>query len=267
MKAAMLLGGHDYEVSMMGEAGRDPLGDLLVKTLEEAGVDTSCIDRYSDGASTPSILMFPSEQPGEPAHSIVYRVDMAERWDSRWPRVDAGDIVVFGGYFALQSRVRPLLVDFIENARQRKALIVNMPGFNPVLAPAVTRVMPALLENLEKSDVVMTATPDLKHIFHTADAERCYRDKIKFYAPMMFNFDPISGCVTLMRGSETVTAQGEPEMHSDYPVLSGRTLAAVVKSVADTELNSASIAALPPALLQHIADTATNIYFSSNQSN
>lgn len=264
MKAAMLLGSTGHNVEMMGEAGRDPLGDILVGFLRQSGVNTDCVDRYSDGASTPSILVFPSEIPEAQPRSVVYRVEMAERWDSRWPRIDAGDIVLFGGYFALQPRVRPLLLDFLENARQRKALIVNMPGFNPALAPAVTRVMPSLLENLECSDVVMTASPDLLHIFGTDDASKCFHDKIGFYSPMMLNLEPVSGTITLMRRGDVITRQGRPDVTPHYPILSGMTLAAFIDALIQTDINAETLPSLPLSVLENIALLTANCSLSSN---
>lgn len=264
MRAAMLLGSTGHCVEMMGEAGRDPLGDLLVGFLQQSGVSTSCIDRYSDGASTPTTLVFPSEIPEAQPRSVVYRVEMAERWDARWPRIDAGDIVLFGGYFALQPRVRPLLLDFIEYARQRKALIVNMPGFNPAMAPAVTRVMPALLENLEISDAVVTATPDILHIFGSDDAPKCFADKIGFYTSLMLNLEPVSGEISLMRGSDVITLQGRPDVTPHYPILSGMTLAAFIDALIQADVNAETIRLLPRSVLENVAMLTANCSLSSN---
>lgn len=253
--AAILLGEAGREVFMMGEAGRDPLGNLLVERLEQGGVDTSCIDRYSDGASTPSVLIFPSGNPEKPTQSIVYRSELAERWDSRWPRVDRGDIVVFGGYFSLQQRVRSGLVDFIDNARQRGALIVNLPGFNPAMAPAVTRIMPALLENLEMADAVMTATDDLNHLFPGMTPEECYRSKISFYTPLMVNIDPLSHSAQVFtngfRTSRTLAETAGVNGISAWSM----PVALFIDALNRNGITPASIGSLPTVVTENIADS------------
>lgn len=218
--SAILLAKAGRCVSVMGEAGRDPLGDIIVSQLEAAGVATDCIDRYADGSATPCTLVFPSDNlEGELPRSIVYNLPLEERWDSKWPSPDSSDIVVFGGYFALQPRVRGNLVEFLNMARERGALIVNLPGFNPRQAPNITKVMPAILENLELADAVITASCDLRHIFGKTDARECYDEKVRFYTSLMVNIDTHSHALTLMCNGQTHTRQ-LPEAPSADGVLS-----------------------------------------------
>ncbi|MCM1349302.1 MAG: carbohydrate kinase family protein [Firmicutes bacterium] len=203
--AAMLLGMAGRQVTVMGEAGRDPLGDMLVEKIERANVDISCIDRYSDGSATPCTLVFAGTQ-GHP-ESVVYHLPMSEQWDSKWPMIDAQDVVLFGGYFALQQRVRGRLTEFLTMARDRGALLVYLPGFNPRLEPAITRVMPYVLENLEMAHAVITATPDLKHVFGTDDPRGCYDNKVCFYSSLMVNIAPTDRLLSLMQGPNTIERQ------------------------------------------------------------
>lgn len=256
VKAAALLAGSGKEVTVMGEAGRDPLGDLLLKYLDASGADTSCIDRYSDGNSTPSVLIFPS---AEGARSIVYFHEFSERWDSKWPRVDATDIIVFGGFFSLQSRVRQRLIEFLTSARQRGAMTVCMPGFNPALAPAVTRVMPALLENLEMADAVITFTPDIAHIFGTSDAARCFRDKISFYSPLMVNVDPAAASLSVYQGSQIVTRPIAPDCCSPSPLLSALPVARLAAALSDLSVTPQSLGSLSLPVLESIADLTADV--------
>lgn len=256
VKSAALLATAGREVTVMGEAGRDPLGDIIIGNLEAAGADTSCIDRYSDGNSTPSVLVFPS---AEGSRSIVYFQEFIERWDSKWPRTDASDIVIFGGFFSLQNRVRQRLTDFLTNARQRGALTVYMPGFNPGLAPAVTRVMPAILENLEMADAVITFTPDIAHIFGTSDAAGCFRDKISFYTPLMANVDPSGGVLTLFQGAETVSRPVAPDCCSPSPLLSALPVARFAAALSVLSITPQSLGSLNIPTLESIADITADV--------
>lgn len=256
VKAAALLARNGKYVTVMGEAGRDPLGDIIIQHLDSSGADTSCIDRYSDGHSTPSVLVFPSD---EGARSIVYFHEYTERWDSRWPRIDATDIVVFGGFFSLQNRVRQRLVEFLTNARQRGALTLCMPGFNPALAPAVTRVMPSLLENLEMADAVITFTPDISHIFGTSDAAKCFRNKISFYSPLMANIDPASATLSLYQGSDTVTRSVSSGCCTPSPLLSALPVASFAAALSELSIKPQSLGSLNLPTLESIAELTAGV--------
>ncbi len=254
VKAAATLGETGRTAIMMGEAGRDRLGDLIVRRLEDAGVDVSCIDRYSDGASTPSVLIFPAEAGAEASASIVYRTEMDERWDSKWPRVDAGDIVLFGGFFALQARVRPRLVDFLTYARERGVLTVNLPGFNPALAPAVTRIMPALLEDFEMADAVFTATSDIAHLFPGMTPEECYAEKISFYSRLMVNVDTEQRQLTVMYKDQRVSRRLPEYPGMTPPLHPALPLALFADALAQTGVTPASMESLTAPVIETIAD-------------
>ena len=120
---------------------------------------------------------------------MIYRRYPEECFDVKWPDVDEDDIVVFGSYFAIDPRVRPRLQELLKHIIDRKALIVYVPGFLSRQVPRVTRVMPALLENLEISDLIVTRTRDLRKIFEDEDPQRVYDEHIKFYCRSMVNID------------------------------------------------------------------------------
>lgn len=264
IKAAILLAEAGRQVSVMGEAGRDPLGNMIVACLNQAGIDTTCIDRYSNGIATPSTLIFQPADPARPVDSIVYADDVTEHWDSVWPRVDGGDIVVFGGFFALKQRVRTRLTEFITEAKQRGAVIVNLPGFNPTMSPAVTRVMPALLEDLEMSDVVITATTDLSHLFGDASARACYDKKISFYARLMINVNPATRTLKLMYGNTTLERPLKEDICAPAPMLSPKPLAQLVDAFQQLGITPAMVGHLSTATLDAIADIVASDNLSAN---
>ncbi len=264
VRAAVELGKAGRHVVMMGEAGRDRLGDLIVGRLEDSGVDVSCIDRYSDGAFTPSLLIFPSESGEVSGSSIVYMTEMAERWDSKWPRIDSDDIIVFGGYFALQPRVRTRLVEFITYARERGALIVNVPGYNPSMAPAVTRIMPAVLEDFEMADVVFSATPDIDHIFPGMTPEKCYLEKISFYSRLMANVDLVAGSLTVMCGDMRVNVPLKFDSAQLSPLFPAQPLAHFIDALSQTEVRPQLMQALTSHVIESIAEITTRQALTSN---
>lgn len=49
INAAAMLARLGLAVEVVSEAGADPAGDRVVKFLAEAGADTRCIDRFTEG--------------------------------------------------------------------------------------------------------------------------------------------------------------------------------------------------------------------------
>lgn len=206
VNAAAILAREGMPVYLMGEAGSDPIGDMVMGGLKEAGINTDAVDRFTDGHTpvnifTPAPVIEGLPVP-EDALMQVTRYDNypEEGFDVVWPRIDAGDIVVFGGYYALAPRTRARLVQLLSFLQEKKVIIVYLPGFLSVQEPRITRVMPAILENLEYADVVVTRNQDLHLIFGTPEAESCYSDHIDFYCRNLLNINPVNNDITYYSG-------------------------------------------------------------------
>lgn len=209
VNAATILAREGMPVYLMGEAGSDPIGDMVLAGLREAGINTDAVDRFTDG-HTPVNIFTPTPDPEgvpvpEAALMQVTRYDNypAEGFDVVWPRIDAGDIVVFGGYYSLAPRTRTKLVQLLSFLQEKKVIIVYLPGFLSVQEPRITRVMPAILENLEYADVVVTRSHDLHLIFGTPEADTCYSDHIDFYCRNLININPACSDIAYYSGQNS----------------------------------------------------------------
>lgn len=174
MAATIAADRRDIEVTMVSEASLDPVGDMIVKYLEDHGVVTRSVDRYGEGV-TPLKLEF------DTGAAVDYHNPSGEKLDVVWPRIDQGDVVVFGGLTALLAGARATVIDLLEYARTRKATIVYIPAVTASDIPRVTRVMPEILDNLERADAMIARPAELAHIFGCDDPTKCYRDHISFY--------------------------------------------------------------------------------------
>lgn len=193
-EAAHRLAQAGLEVCFAGEAAADPAGDYILKSLSDAGVDTSLVDRFTGGATTLRITY--SDRPDE--FPRVYTRPPHERFTFGWPKAAPGDIVVFGGWFALAPRTRSEVMEFVHMCASRSMITVLLPGYEPQLQPAVTHVMPDLIESMEAADIAVTTTRDLSHLWKSDDPVRCYNRNMGFYTPVTINIDPKSGIVTTM---------------------------------------------------------------------
>lgn len=183
---AMMLARSGHPVVMAGDTGADELGGIVVSALAAGGVDVSSVDRYADGM-TPVYFYVGADVS-------AYRVAPAEGgFDIVWPRINPGDVVVFGGYYAIDPAIHQRVSALVAHAVERKALVVYLPGFMPRLAPRLTRVMPSILENMEMSSLVITRPADLSVIYGERDAATSFADHISYYAPMMMDIDACGG--------------------------------------------------------------------------
>ena len=101
--AAALLARGGLPVVVAGEAAADAVGDTVVAFLADAGADTHCVDRFTEGRTPVTIFM-----PAADGHMTATRYEAyaEECFDIVWPRIDEGDIVLFGGYYAIDRRMR-----------------------------------------------------------------------------------------------------------------------------------------------------------------
>ena len=135
------------------------------------------------------------------ATACRYLHDTSEAEDVVWPRIDENDIVLFGSLYAIDSPQREHLFELVQYARERKALIVYLPGFQHGINFRITRVMTAILENLEISDIVIAHERDINNIFPGESAAEAYRNHIEFYCPTYLHINPDLS-VTMFAGKQ-----------------------------------------------------------------
>lgn len=177
---AVSLGRLGVGVEFVSECGKDCVGDMIVGYLKENGVGVASVDRFTDGLSQVS-LVFRDNSGGERYSEYVKYP--ATRFNVLWPKIEENDIVVFGSFFSIDDGPRQHLLELLAYAQERKAIIVYLPGFQPELCSRITRVMPAIFENLEFADIVIARESDMVQIFGKSDSKRCYDDHILFYCP------------------------------------------------------------------------------------
>ncbi|MDE6121204.1 MAG: hypothetical protein K2F63_05390, partial [Muribaculaceae bacterium] len=223
------------------------LGDMYTK---------QSLDRFTEGLTPLNIFISgkDSDLP-VPASLTRYELYPDEGFDIVWPRIDEGDIVLFGGHYAIDSRMRPRLARFLANAIARKALMIYLPGFLPQQEPRVTRVMPAILENLEMANLVITRNKDLELIFGLKHPGSCYHDHIDFYCRSMINTDVICNHITYYSGKE-MTQVEIPGSTSATMLWNAGAAAGIVAAIAKGKYTAADLEAPSEQLRQQILSAA-----------
>lgn len=234
--AAAMLARDKFEVIMASEASADPVGDIVVNFLASAGVDTKSVDRFTEGRTALNVFVAPGSDSANAMPSLTrYESYPDEAFDIIWPRIDPGDIVLYGGFYALDKRMRQRMTKLLEHAAEREAVMVYLPGFLPQQEPRITRVMPQILENLEMAHVVVTRNKDLDLIFGVKLPQTCYHDHIDFYCRSLINIDNTCNAITYYTGKDMTTV-GITAAISNTLLWNAGAIAGIVGTIAGRDL-------------------------------
>ena len=162
----------------ISEAGRDRIGETVLSFMRENHLTTDYMDLPGDG-KTPLSLAFLDEH--NDAHYVFYTDYPADRLNVAWPRIDEDDVLIFGSYYSVNPVLRNKIVEILEYARDRKAIIYYDPNFRKAHAHEAMRIMPSVIENLEFADIVRGSKEDFENLYHLSDSRLIYKDKIGFY--------------------------------------------------------------------------------------
>ena len=145
------LGRLNVPVSFISELGNDRVGDMIRDFMEDNHITTEFVDRFPDGKSPISLAFLDDDKN---ANYIFYKDYPAQRLEVPLPKIEKDDIFVFGSYYSLNPVLRTRMVEFLQYAQERKAIIYYDPNFRKAHAHEAIRLMPTVLENLEFADIV-----------------------------------------------------------------------------------------------------------------
>lgn len=172
------LGRLNVPVSFISELGNDRVGDMIRDFMEDNHITTEFVDRFPDGKSPISLAFLDDDKN---ANYIFYKDYPAQRLEVPLPKIEKDDIFVFGSYYSLNPVLRARMVEFLQYAQERKAIIYYDPNFRKAHAHEAIRLMPTVLENLEFADIVRASDEDFQNLYGKTDAEKIYKEHIQFY--------------------------------------------------------------------------------------
>ena len=172
------LGRLQVPVTFISEVGKDQVGDLILRFMAQNHISTQYIDRFPDGKSPISLAFLDANRNAKYA---FYKDYPTQRLEVPFPRIEADDIFIIGSYYALNPALRPRMVEFLQYAHERKAIIYYDLNFRKAHAHEAIRLMPTVLENLEYADIVRGSDEDFLNLFGEQTGDRVYADHIQFY--------------------------------------------------------------------------------------
>lgn len=164
----------------ISEIGNDKVGKIIKDFMQENNLSTDYIDTFPDGKS-PLALAFLNDN--NDAEYLFYKDYPNNRLDTGYPIIEADDIVIFGSYYALNPVLRTRMVELLQFATDRKAIVYYDINFRQSHASEAIRLTPTFIENFEFSDIIRGSEEDFQTLYHMNDVDKIYKEKIRFYSP------------------------------------------------------------------------------------
>jgi fructokinase len=164
----------------ISETGNDKVGKIIKDFMADNHLTTEYIDTFPDGKS-PVSLAFLNDQ--NDAEYLFYKDYPAQRLDTGFPIIEADDIVLFGSFYALNPQLRPRILELLQFASDRKAIIYYDVNFRQTHVNEAIRLTSTFIENFEFADIIRGSEDDFRYLYNTTDVEKIYKDKIRFYSP------------------------------------------------------------------------------------
>lgn len=239
VNAAAIDGRLGLPVGWLGEVASGVVGDHILAYLQRADVDVKAVDRFTEGVSPVRVF-----NAGEPSTTINYNRDPADPFNVVWPRIEEGDVVVYGSYMTLEERNHERLLDFLKYAKARKAQLVYLPYFEAHQVPRITRVMPSVFDCLELADLVVGRDAEVRAIFPGGGMDAIFKSHIFFYCRRFLHLDPSTGEMQFFDGGDSVAScRCRPTAELSEFQWSAGVLAGVVRALAEGRLDAEKIMA------------------------
>jgi fructokinase len=172
LNTAVSLGRLGIRVNFIGEYGVDEVGNFIDNFLKENNVSTDYVYRYYDGKSALA-LAFLNEN--NDASYDFYKIYPEKRLNIEFPKVQQDDIVMFGSFYAITPEVRKKLVQFIDDAKKKNAIIIYDPNFRKQHLHDLPKLKAMIEENIRYATIIRGSNEDFSFIFGARDANDTYR--------------------------------------------------------------------------------------------
>jgi fructokinase len=160
-------------VFFIGEYGMDEVGNIIDQFLKENHVSTQYVYRYYDGKSTLA-LAFLNEN--NDAGYDFYKIYPEKRLAVDFPVIQQDDIVLFGSIYAITIEVRKKLIEFIQQANKKKAIVIYDPNFRKQHLHALGTLKPLIFDNFDHADIVRGSNEDFSFILGADNADEAYAE-------------------------------------------------------------------------------------------
>lgn len=209
LNSVVSMGRSGLPVSFISEYGLDDVGDLIDTFLKSNGVDSSSVHRFKNG-STALALAFLNER--NDAHYTFYKDFPGRRLDIVFPAIKKDDIVQCGSFYAIWPEIREKFKKFIQDAKDKGALILYDPNFRKTHLSEIDILKPLIIENMKMASLLRGSDEDFENIFGVHNPGDAW-DVIKEYSKCLVYTANVDGVYVM-----TPTFSGKFPVNKISPV-------------------------------------------------
>jgi len=168
---SITLGRLGAPIHFISEMGKDKVGDLILKFMEENGMETNYISRYSHGQTAIAMAFLNEDSDAE---YEFYKDYPAQRLAVDFPEFQKDDLFVFGSFYSLNPGIRSRVKELLEKAEGAGVTIMYDPNFRSSHLAERDDLVPVIRENLGYSTLVRASDEDLINIFETKNPDEAW---------------------------------------------------------------------------------------------
>lgn len=171
LNTMVTLGRCGVETAFVSQVGDDYLGHQTKTFLAQNGVNEAYVVMEQGRQSKLSLAVLNEHND---ANYEFYGDKNPDVFPAQLPPVEAGDIVVFGSYYALNPALHEGLTGLLRKAKEEGSLTYYDVNFRPTYLPRKDELLPNLEENLGLSTIVRGSDEDFQNLFGTSQTEAVY---------------------------------------------------------------------------------------------
>lgn len=171
LNAAVSAARYGEQVTLITELGNDETGKMIADFLHRNGINTSQIQYYS--GNTTLALAFLNET-GD-AHYAFYAQLPASAPEFSLPDFRPGDVLLFGSFYAVNTRNRMNTGKLLHHARKCGAFIYYDPNVRKSLLEDPDMTLKSYKDNIAASDLVRGSDEDFIQLAGAENGEAAYR--------------------------------------------------------------------------------------------
>lgn len=165
----------------VGYTGRDAVGRQTVEFMQRNGVGTDYFEVRDDEKSALSLAFL--DEHGDADYTFYKTAPRAgEHW--RLPAFSAGDVMLFGSYYAACTGTRGMIKDMLGQANAAGAIVYYDLNFRRSHQHELAALTPAIQENFGQSSIVRGSADDFEVMYGTRDARQIYARHIRAFCPI-----------------------------------------------------------------------------------
>lgn len=190
------LAGFGAKTALLGKVGADAFGKLLVKTLEQAGIETRGLVQSSDVFTTLAFVTLNESGDREFSFARKPGADTCLTFDELdLGLIDGARVFHFGSLSLTDEPARTTTRRAVAYARERGKLVTYDPNLRKPLWKDLAEAREQLLWGLGQADVVKISDEEVEFLFGLSPEEGAERILDEYGVKLVFATCGAEGCV------------------------------------------------------------------------